>query len=72
MKIFTWLLANGATLLGLVQAIVKAVKELVTGIVNLLSLFMTQEQADIAVATVRSALNWIDNAIENLKGFLLK
>lgn len=72
MKVFTWIMANGATLLGVLQALIKAIKELVTGVVNLLSLFMTQEQADNAVATVRRALNAADAFIEKIKVYLLK
>lgn len=71
-KIIVWVMANGATLLGVVQAIIKAVKELVTGVVNLLSLFMTAEMAEAAVKTLRGILNRLDAGIEWVKGFLLK
>lgn len=71
MKIVTWILANGATLLGLIQAIIKAVKELLTGIVNLLSLFMPQEKADAAVTFVRNLVNKADDAMEWVKEKLL-
>jgi phage-related protein len=70
-KIISWILANGATLLGVLQAIVKAVKELLTGVVNLLSLFMPAEKAAAIVAIVRNAMNAIDSVIEKLKSFLL-
>lgn len=72
MKIITWILVNGATLLGVLQAIVKAVKEVLTGVVNLLSLFMPAEAAEKAVMAVRNALNAVDGWIEKLKGYLLK
>ena len=71
-KIITWVLANGATLLGCLQAIVKAIKELLTGVVNLLSLFMTKEAAERAVAFIRNVLNAVDNFIEKIKELLLK
>ncbi len=71
-KIITWVLVNGATLLGVLQAIIKAVKELLTGIVNLLSLFMSAEVAEGMVATIRGVLNKIDEVIENIKSFLIK
>ena len=71
-KIITWVMLNGATLLGVLQAIVKAVKELVTGIVNLLSLFMTKEAAEASVKVLRGALNKVDEFIEGVKGFLVK
>jgi hypothetical protein len=71
-KIITWILANGATLLGCLQAVVKAVKELLTGVVNLLSLFMPQTATNKIVAAVRTALNTIDGIIEKIKGYLIK
>ncbi|MDI6606280.1 MAG: hypothetical protein QME65_03955 [Candidatus Omnitrophota bacterium] len=72
MKIISWILANGATLLGLLQAIVKAIKELLTGVVNLISLFMPQASANKAVEVVRNIMNKIDEIIEIVKGYLLK
>lgn len=72
MKIITWILANGATLLGCLQAIVKAIKELLTGVVNLLSLFMSADVAEKAVALVRNAMNFVDDLIEKIKGYLIK
>lgn len=72
MKILTWIMVNGASLVGVLQALVKAIKELVTGIVNLLSLFLTQEQAETSVKSVRNALNKVDGWLETLKGILIK
>ena len=71
MHILRWVLANGATLLGLVQAIIKALKELLTGVVNLLSLFMPQDIANKLVAVVRTILNNIDDIIEKIKQYLV-
>ena len=71
-KIISWVLVNGATLLGCLQAIIKAIKELVTGVVNLLSIFMTAEAAEVSVKTLRGLLNKVDEAIEKVKGFLIK
>lgn len=71
-KVVTWVMANGATLLGLVQAVIKAVKELLTGVVNLLSLIMPKAATAKAVEKVRAALNAIDDVIEKIKTTLLK
>jgi len=68
-KIITWILANGATLLGCLQAIVKAIKELLTGVVNLLSLFIPKETAEKTVTIVRNTMNFIDEIIEKVKGY---
>lgn len=71
-KIITWVMVNGATLLGLVQAIIKALKELLTGVVNLLSLFMPAATSAKAVEAVRGALNVVDDFIEKFKTYLVK
>ena len=70
-KIFTWVLANGASLLGVLQALVKAVKELLTAIVNLVSLFIPGVTAQKWVDVVRGALNTVDGWIEKLKANFL-
>lgn len=71
-KIITWILANGATLLGCLQAVIKALKELLTGVVNLLSLFIPAAASAKLVEIVRGALNKVDEVIETIKGYLLK
>ena len=71
-KIITWILANGATLLGCLQAVIKALKELLTGVVNLLSLFMPAAATAKVVEAVRGALNLVDGWIEKLKANFLK
>jgi phage-related protein len=71
-KVITWVMLNGATLLGCLQAVVKAVKELLTGVVNLISLFIPAEKAEAAVKAVRGFLNKVDEVIESIKDFLVK
>jgi hypothetical protein len=71
-KVISWIMLNGATLLGLLQAVVKAVKELLTGVVNLVSLFLPEEKAEEAVKAVRAVLNKVDEIIEAVKDFLIK
>ncbi len=70
-KILKWVLLNGATLLGCLQAVVKAIKELLTGVVNLISIFLPGVLAKKWVELVRKALNKIDEAIEWIKKKLL-
>ena len=70
-KLIVWVMANGATVLAILQSIVKAIKELLTGVVNLLSLFMTKEAAEKAVKVVRDLMNKIDEWIEVIKEKLL-
>ena len=71
-KVIAWVLANGATVLGLVQAIIKALKELATGIVNLLSLVIPNSKVPEIVEKVRGVFNTIDEVIEKIKGYLIK
>jgi len=72
MKIITWILANGATLLGCLQAVIKAIKELLTGVINLLSLFIPTVTAQKWVEATRNFMNKIDEGIEFLKKYLIK
>jgi phage-related protein len=71
-KVITWVMLNGATLLGCLQAVVKAVKELLTGVVNLVSIFLPDAGSKKLVEVVREALNKIDDVIESIKDFLIK
>jgi hypothetical protein len=71
-KVIGWVMLNGATLLGCLQALIKAIKELLTGVVNLASLFVSAEKAEAAVKVVRAAINKVDAVIENIKSFLVK
>ncbi len=70
-KVITWILANGATLLGLLQSVIKAVKELLTGIVNLISLFLPSAASSKLVENVRGMVNKVDEAVEYIKNLLL-
>jgi hypothetical protein len=71
-KIITWLKVNGATIIGLVQAVLKAVKEILTGVINILSLFVSASGAQAFVEKIRDFINTIDSYIENWKAKLLE
>jgi len=70
-KIIMWVLMNGATVLGIVQSVIKVVKELLTGVVNLLSIFMPISKAESLVMSVRNFVNIIDGWVEKVKGYLI-
>ena len=72
LKIITWIMVNTATLFGCIQAIIKAAKELATGVINLLSLFMPNVVASKLVIKVRGIFNTIDKDVEWVKKFLIK
>ena len=71
MKVITWVMVNGATLIAALQVITKAVKELLTGVVNVISLFLSAEQAERAVKAVRAIINTVDDVLEKIKGLWL-
>jgi len=71
MKIFTWIMANAASVLGALQAILKAVKELLTAVVNLVSIFLPAVASHVLVMKIRGFINIIDSGIEWVKDKLL-
>ena len=71
LKVWTWVLTNGASVLGIVQSVVKAIKELLTAVVNIISIFMPKEKAEALVKFVRDLVNKIDDWIEVIKEKLL-
>ena len=62
---------NGASVLGIIQAVVKAVKEILTAVVNLLSIFIPSDKIEDVVMVIRNILNKIDKWIEIIKEKLL-
>ena len=70
-KIISWILLNGASVLGIIQSVVKAVKEILTAVVNLLSIFIPSDKIEDVVMTIRNILNKIDEWIEVIKDKLL-
>ncbi|MFA5186857.1 MAG: hypothetical protein WC551_10295 [Patescibacteria group bacterium] len=69
--IITWLRLNAATLIGILQSIVKAGKELGTGIVNLIALFVPTFVSTSMVEKVRAFFNAIDSGLEWIKSNVL-
>ncbi len=66
-KIFTWLKVNAASILGITQAIIKVIKEVITAILNILSLFLRTYKAQALTIEVRDIVNVIDDFIEKIK-----
>jgi hypothetical protein len=67
LKIIAWAKVNLASVLGALQLVIKALKELLTAIVNLVSIVLPTTGAQKAVLVIRAALEWLDNQIEKLK-----
>jgi len=70
-KILSWIMLNGASVLGIIQAVVKAVKEILTAVVNLLSIFIPSDKIEDVVMVIRNILNKIDDILEKIKEKLL-
>ncbi len=71
LKIWIWLKANGASLIGALQAVVKALKELLTAVVNLVSIILPIAAQAAWVEVVRGFFNWIDSGLEWVKQYLV-
>jgi phage-related protein len=70
-KIWTWIKVNIASILGISQAVIKALKEVLTAVVNLLSIFFPVIGSQKVVLTIRAVLETIDGWIEKLKPYLI-
>ena len=65
-----WIKNNLAGIIGMVQAVLKCIKEIATALINLFS-FLNLQQAQIIVNKVRDIVNKIDEFIENWKSKLI-
>jgi hypothetical protein len=73
MKVVMWIALNGATLMGVLQGIVKVCKEICTGIINVLFPFFPDDgKFERTVLKVRDFFNTIDNWLDNVKSILLE
>jgi Flp pilus assembly pilin Flp len=72
MKLITWIMLNGGALLGILQSILKVLKELATLIIDLVSLVMPGTVSQAVVDKIRGIFNAIDTWIEKIKVILVK
>ena len=72
LKLLKYIPVNIASLVGILQAIVKLLKELATGLVNIFYPIIPQSKFLAVVMKVRDIVNKLDDLLEKLKGFLLK
>uniref|UniRef100_A0A6H1ZF47 Uncharacterized protein n=1 Tax=viral metagenome TaxID=1070528 RepID=A0A6H1ZF47_9ZZZZ len=71
-KIISWLALNLVSVLGIIQAVIKLVKEICTAVVNLLfPLFPDNGKFEKAVLKVRAIVEIADTWVEKIKQFLL-
>ena len=70
-KIIAWLKVNGASVLGIAQLLIKALKEVLTAIVNLISIVLPTIGAQKIVLAIRAFLEMVDGWIEKIKPYLI-
>lgn len=71
-KLLKWLPVNLAGVLGIIQAVIKVLKELLTVVVNILFPLIPSSKFQKIVTMVRDWVNKIDAWIESIKGFFLR
>lgn len=71
-KILKWLPVNLGGVIGVLQAIVKLLKEILTLIVDILFPIIPNAKFKVAIEALRKAINAIDAILEKIKGFFLK
>ena len=72
LKLLKYIPVNIASVVGIAQALVKLIKELTTGVVNIFYPIIPQAKFLSVVMKVRDIVNKLDEWLETLKGFLLK
>ena len=69
-KLIQWIPTNIMAILGIIQAVIKFVKEVCTLIVDILGPIIPGDSVEGVVTKVRAIFNTIDEWIEKLKDFL--
>ena len=70
-KIVIWIKMNLTTLLSPIQLVIKALKELLTAIINLVSIVFPVIATEKVILAIRAGLNLIDDWISQLKDGLV-
>jgi phage-related protein len=72
-KLLKWLPLNLAGLIGIIQGIIKVIKEILTAIINILFPIIPGEgNFEKIVLKIRDIVNKVDEVVEKIKGFFLK
>ena len=70
-KIRTWLQMNGASVIAALQLVLRSLKELLTALVNLVSIIFPVNSAEAFILKIREFINMLDEKLESLKTKLL-
>ena len=71
-KLLSYIPKNIASILGIIQSVIKFGKEVCTLLINLICPIIPGDNDDKAVTIVRGFFNSIDAVVEKIKAFLLK
>lgn len=71
-KLLLWVAVNGASVLGIAQAVIKFAKELITALINLLSIVLPNSKAKDLVLKARELVEKVDAFVEKYKVYLIK
>ena len=72
MKLITWFMLHGASVLAVVQVVLKFIKEVLTACVNILYPIIPSDKFKAIVEKVRGIVNMVDDLVEKGKKFLVK
>lgn len=70
-KLLRWLPTNIGAILGVIQAIIKFVKEIVTLALDIIAPLIPGDKDDKIILWVRDMCNKVDEVVEKIKVFLL-
>lgn len=70
-KLLKWIPVNIAGILGITQAILKVIKEILTVIVNILFPIIPSAKFKTVVTVIRGIVNKADGVVQKIKDFLL-
>lgn len=70
-KIITWIAVNGASVFGITQAVLKCLKEVITALLNLLSIVAPASKVQEVVVKVRAVIEKVDGWVEAAKAKIL-
>jgi phage-related protein len=71
-KLLKWIPANIVGLLGIVQAVLKCIKEILTVIIDVLLPVIPGDKFDKVIKLVRDIVNKADGFVQKIKDFFLK
>lgn len=72
LKLLKWLPLNLGGLIGILQGIVKCLKEILTVVANILFPIIPGDKFKVVVAVIRNVVNKIDEILETIKSFFLQ